>query len=70
MRLSTFVIFVFISTVVIPIALLLGDVLCQYHGWSVWWWRGFLSICVMGLVDTLFQVDSMIRRNISVNEES
>ena len=70
MRISTIVILAFIATVVIPIAILLGDLLCQYHGWSMWWWRGFLSICVMGLVDTLLHVDSMIRRNVSIKEES
>ena len=68
MRFSTLLVLVFLATVATPAMLLVCDVAAITLQASVRWFRALSFGVLIGLVDTLFKVDSMIRRNIAMGE--
>lgn len=70
MRTSTILCCAFLLAVVVPLSWLGADLAADWLGVSPLWFKGFFLLLLLGIVDTLFHVDEIIRRNISVTQSN
>lgn len=68
-RFSTLLCCVFLVVVAIPAMLFACDLLGKYFSISHWWFRVPAYVVLIGLMDTLFFVDRVIRAHIAASKD-